>query len=141
MNSLPTPASPYHGTRQSMHLDREGAAHPGTETRKVVRTMADRVLYKDIVPYDTPTSLDALRGPATGILEVPITVHWGPRRRFDLDDPYDVQAAYRAIVREGTTEDQEQLLNQDVLRRLWGELMLPERCRQTWEQRFPDLAA
>lgn len=140
MNSLPTPASPYHGSRQLVYPARH-AARLGIEARKVVRTMTDRVLYKDIVPYDTPTSLDALLGPATGILEVPITVHWGPRRRFDLDDPYDVQAAYRAIVREGTSEIQEQLLNTVVLRRLWGKLMLPERCRQTWEERFPDLAA
>lgn len=100
-----------------------------------------RVLYKDIVPYDTPTALTALRGPATGILEVPLTVHWGPRRRFDLDDPRDVHAAYRAIVREGTTAVQEQLLNVDVLRRLWPELMLPPRCRSIWEDRFPELAA
>lgn len=100
-----------------------------------------RVLYKDIVPYDTPTSLDALRGPAIGILDVPVTVHWGPRRTFDLDDPRDIHAAYRAIVREGTTAVQEELLNADVLLRLWPDLILPERCRRTWEERFPDLAA
>lgn len=100
-----------------------------------------RVLYKDTIPYDTPTSLDALRGPATGILEVPVTVHWGPRRTFDLDDPRDVHAAYRAIIREGTTTVQEELLNAEVLSRLWPELMLPERCRRTWEERFPDLAS
>lgn len=105
-----------------------------------VRNVADRMLYKDIIPYDTPSSLDALRGPATGILEVPITVHWGPRRRFDLDEPRDAHAAYRAIVREGTTAIQEELLHTDVLRRLWPDLMLPERCRRIWEQRFPDLA-
>jgi len=140
MNSLPTPAPPYHGRHASMHLDRDGAARLDIETRKVVRTMANRVLYKDIVPYDTPSSLDALRGPATGTLEVPITVHWGPRRRFDLDDPRDVHAVYRALVREGTTAVQEELLNQDVLRRLWAELMLPERCRRVWEERFPELA-
>ena len=140
MESLPTPAAPYHGRRASVHLDQDGLARQDIETRKAVRTMADRVLYKDIVPYDTPSSLDALHGPATGILEVPITVHWGPRRRFDLDEPRDVHAVYRAIVREGTTENQEELLNQDVLRRLWDELMLPERCRRTWEERFPDLA-
>lgn len=100
-----------------------------------------RVLYKDTVPYDTPTSLDALTGPATGSLEVPVTVHWGPRRSFNLDDPHDVHAAYRAIVREATTAVQEALLNPAVLRRVWPDLVLPERCRRLWEERFPDLAA
>lgn len=100
-----------------------------------------RVLYKDIVPYDTPRSLAALRGPASGILEVPLSVHWGPRRTFNLDDPRDTHAAYRAIIREGTTAIQEELLNAEVLQRLWPELMLPQRCRLTWEEHFPDLAA
>lgn len=36
-----------------------------------------RVRYQDVVPYDTPASLDALHGPAAGRLELPITVHWG----------------------------------------------------------------
>ena len=100
-----------------------------------------RVLYKDTVPYDTPRSLAALRGPASGVLHVPLSVHWGPRRAFDLDDPRDIHAAYRAIVREATTAVQEELLNAEVLRRLWPELMLPQRCRLTWEERFPELAA
>jgi len=99
-----------------------------------------RVLYRDVVPYDTPTSLAALHGPASGPVELPVTVHWGPRRVFDLDDPGLRSAAYRAIVREGTPADQEALLNADLLRELWGELILPDRCRQLWETRFPELA-
>jgi len=109
-----------------------------------VSNVADRtgrVLYKDIVPYDTPTSLDSLRGPATGVLDLPITVYWGPRQRFDLQEAADLETAYQALVRDGTTADQEALLNEGLLRRLWPELMLPERCRRTWEDRFPDLAA
>lgn len=98
-----------------------------------------RVLYKDIVPYETPSSLSALRGPASGLLELPITVHWGPRRVVDLDQPAQLRAAYRAIVREGTAEDQEALLNESLLRQVWPTLTLPDRCRQLWEQRFPDL--
>jgi hypothetical protein len=99
-----------------------------------------KVLYRDIVPYETPSSLDALHGPASGLLEVPVTVHWGPRRVFDLDEPASLRAAYRAIVREGTPDVQEALLNAELLRATWGELVLPERCRRTWEDRFPVLA-
>ena len=100
-----------------------------------------RVLFKDIVPYDTPTSLEALRGPATGTLDLPVTVYWGPAQSFDLGKPADLETAYQALVREGSTGDQEALLNEGLLRRVWPELMLPERCRHIWEERFPGLAA
>lgn len=66
----------------------------------------------------------------------------GTRKRFDLQDPADVETAYQALVREGTTVQQEALLNEELLlRRLWPELMLPERCRRTWEDRSPELVA
>ena len=103
--------------------------------------MAEKVLFRDIVPYEVPSSLDALRGPATGSIELPITVHWGPRRTFDLNDEGQRRAAYRAIVREGTPDVQERLLNDGLLRREWAQLVLPERCRATWEAAFPELAA
>lgn len=102
--------------------------------------MAERILFKDVVPYDTPSSLAALRGPAHGALELPLAVDWGPQRRYDLSQRHDVEAAYQALVREGTPQIQEALLNETVLRRVWPALMLPERCRDTWERRFPDLA-
>lgn len=102
--------------------------------------MAERVLYRDIVPYEVPSSLDALHGPATGMLELPITVHWGPRRVFDLDRPGLRRAAYRAIVREGTAADHEDLLNPGLLKQVWPDLVLPERCRTLWETAFPELA-
>lgn len=149
MNTRSLLTTLYHERIGNVDLNRDGATRrqqaPDTlrQTREV-RTVADhrgRVLYKDIVPYDTPTSLDALRGPATGVLDLPVTVYWGPRQRFDLQDPADVETAYQALVREGTTVHQEAFLNEELLRRLWPDLMLPERCRRTWEDRFPDLVA
>ena len=98
------------------------------------------ILYRDVVPYEAPSSLSALRGPASGLLELPVTLHWGPRRLFDLDDIGLRRAAYRAVVREGTPERQAQLLNESLLRAEWSELILPTRCREVWESRFPDLA-
>lgn len=103
--------------------------------------MAGKVLYRDIVPYETPSSLSALHGPASGVLELPITVHWGPSRTFDLSDTGQRRMAYRALVREGTPEVQEALLNEMLLRAEWSELILPERCQALWEGRFPELAA
>lgn len=103
--------------------------------------MAGKVLYRDIVPYSTPTSLNALRGPAVGTLEMPITVHWGSKHVYDLSDPDDRVFAYQQIVREGTATDQEALLDARLLRQVWPELMLPERCQHLWESRFPELTA
>lgn len=103
--------------------------------------MADRVLYRDIVPYEVPSSLSALRGPASGVIELPITVHWGPQKRYDLSNTDQLIFAYQQLVREGTPDLQEQLLNEMLLRRQWSRLVLPERCRATWEAAFSDLAA
>ncbi len=100
-----------------------------------------RVLYRDVIPYETPSSLAALRGPATGVLTLPLTVHWGPERTVDLSTPHGVTKAYRTLVREGTSEQQEAALNASVLRRVWPDLVLPARCRALWESRFPELAA
>lgn len=36
--------------------------------------MTARILYQDVVPYDTPSSLESLTGPSRGILTLPITV-------------------------------------------------------------------
>jgi hypothetical protein len=101
----------------------------------------DRVLYRDVVPYETPTSLTSLRGPASGMLELPITVQWGPTRTFDLSDTGQRRMAYRALVREGTPAFQEALLNRTLLFQEWPNLILPRRCQILWEQRFPELAA
>lgn len=103
--------------------------------------MTGKVLYRDIVPYDVPMSLEALGGPVSGTIELPMTVHWGPRRVFDLNEPALRRAAYRAIVREGTSDVQEALLNAEVLREIWPDLVLPDRCRALWEARFVELAA
>ena len=104
-----------------------------------VRT-TNRTLYRDTIPYDVPSSLAALRGPSGGLIELPITVFWGPDRVFDLNSAGDRLCAYQALVREGTPDVQEGFLNEGLLRREWGKLMLPDRCRAAWEAVFPDLA-
>ena len=103
--------------------------------------MVGRMLYRDVVPYDVPTSLEALHGPSAGVLKLPVTVHWGPRHAFDLGQPGLLRAAYRAIVRDGTSTDQETLLNAVLLRRVWSQLVLPGRCRDLWEATFPELVS
>ena len=102
-------------------------------------TVTARVLYQDVIPYDTPSSIEALIGPGDGVLVLPITVHWGPAPTADLSTPDGVAKAYESLVREGTTQQQEELLNAELLRRVWPGLRLPQRCRDLWESRLPDL--
>lgn len=99
-----------------------------------------RVLFADIVPYEVPRSLDALRGPAEGVLTLPLHLWWGPNSSFDLADRSELLTAYRAIVRDGRRVDQEELLDAGLLTEVWSHLRLPTRCRRTWEEAFPVLA-
>ena len=101
--------------------------------------MTDRVLIQDVVPYDLPSSLDKLAGPATGILQLPHSVHWGPDARADLATRDGVQKAYGSLIREGSAAQQEQLLNRGLLLSAWSLLRLPQRCRALWEAQFPEL--
>ena len=99
----------------------------------------DKVQYQNTVPYEVPSSLSALHGPARGTLQLPVTVHWGPSRSFDLSDTGQRRMAYRALVREGTPADQEALLNRTLLLQEWPNLILPTRCQALWEEHFPEL--
>jgi len=100
-----------------------------------------RVLYQDVIPYETPSSLSALTGPSEGTLTLPVTVHWGPDATVDLSTADGVEKAYESLVREGTSQQQEALLNADILHRVWPQLRLPKRCRHLWESRLPELLA
>jgi hypothetical protein len=103
--------------------------------------VAKRVLYQDVKPYDVPVSLEALRGPEAGVLSLPQHVYWGPDPDADLDTLAGVTKAYQAILREGTAEVQEVLLNKALLLRSWDELLLPPQVRTLWVSTFPELAA
>ncbi|MCU1482256.1 MAG: hypothetical protein JWQ19_3042 [Subtercola sp.] len=99
----------------------------------------ERVRFQDVKPYDAPARLDELRGPATGTVQLPRWVYWGPNSVVDLDTEWGVIKAYQATIQEGSTEDQVQILNRDVLISVWPELRMPPRVRQLWEGRFPEL--
>ena len=100
-----------------------------------------RVFYRDIKPYDVPSRLDDLHGPRSGRMELPLNVYWGPQATVDLDTLSGVVKAYQAALREGRVVDQVELLNRDLLVEVWSELLLPDRVRDLWESRFPELTA
>lgn len=103
--------------------------------------MSERILFRDVKPYDTPTTLHALQGPAGGILELPLAAYWGPNPVVDLDTFDGVDKAYTALISNGRTSDQEALMNRERLIKVWPELALPARAQSIWESRFPELQA
>ncbi len=58
---------------------------------------------------------------------------------LDSEGGADVMA-YQATLSEGRVVDQVKLLNRDLLTELWPRLVLPQRARELWESRFPELA-
>lgn len=95
---------------------------------------AERVHTAWTRPFALPASMSELRGPASGLLELPHHVYWGPERIVDLDSPAGVGKAYEATIREGLREDLRCLLNAARLRSVWDDLVLPIRIRTAWER-------
>lgn len=88
-------------------------------------------------------SLDDLRGPAEGMVELPLWLFWSsPDRTFDLADPDLRRWLYQTVLREASRpEDLIAYLHGDTLIALWPDLYLPEGVRQAWEEQHPALRA
>jgi len=88
-------------------------------------------------------SLADLRGPAHGVVELPLRLFWSaPDRTFDLDQPSMLQAMYEAVLREASRPgDLASYLNGEVLVAVWPELFLPRGLRRAWEDRHRALRA
>ncbi|MBO0984583.1 recombinase family protein [Rathayibacter sp. SD072] len=98
-----------------------------------------RVFFRDVKPYEIPSTLNELTGPSSGLLELPHHIYWGPEPTVDLDTTGGVTKAYQALLNEGTAVDQKALLNREILLAVWPVLTLPDRVRLLWEDRFPEL--
>lgn len=98
--------------------------------------------YGDIRPYVLPDALDELTGAASGVVELPSRLDWGPKGSYDLSKEPDLRRFYQIVIREAVrVEDLNKFLNASVLRRIWRELWLPGRVRLLWQGKFPELAA
>lgn len=88
-------------------------------------------------------SLDSLRGPAEGTVELPLWLFWSaPDRTFDLSRPSMVRSMYETVLGEATRpDDLTGWLDRDTLIRVWPSLYLPRGVRQAWEERHPALRA
>jgi hypothetical protein len=88
-------------------------------------------------------SLEDLRGPAEGTVELPLWLFWScPGFTFDLSDPDMRLWLYQTVLREASrAEDVTAYLDGATLVSLWPELYLPRGVRQAWEDQHPALRA
>jgi len=91
------------------------------------------------IPYQTPDSFDEFQGPTTGTITVDHNICTAPDPSYDLSDVASVNSLYSATIRDGTVEQQRQIINKDLFLKLWPELNLPGRCLDIWETKFPEL--
>jgi excisionase family DNA binding protein len=125
--------------RPTMRKEPAGQAGKRVDRQRGVVTEQRR--YADHRPYpDPPARLADLTGPTSGVVELPITINWGPRRRYDLGTDADRRIVYERVLREaGDAEEVGRYVNGAILVDVWSRLWLPQRVRAAWEQRFPEL--
>ena len=91
-------------------------------------------------PVAVPDSLDDLKGPGSGVVELPITLFWSrPDRKFNLDDRYQAIDMYLAVLDRGSVDELASYLNGKLLVELWPDLHLTRAKRLPWEARFAEL--
>ena len=91
-------------------------------------------------PTLVTATLEELRGPEHGIVELPQRLMWNPNRSFDLDNHDLLLWMYENVLREAIRYDElRQWINGRILVRVWPELNLPRGVRQAWEGRYPQL--
>jgi len=91
-------------------------------------------------PAVMPASLDDLRGPASGVVELPVRLYWSGPREFDLADPDRVADMCEAVLDvSATADDLARYLNAGLLISVWPVLGLNRAKRDAWENRFPVL--
>jgi hypothetical protein len=99
--------------------------------------------YGDHRPYpDPPARLTDLTGPTSGLIDLPITIDWGPKRLYDMAEDSDRRIVYERVLREAATADEvAHFVNGVVLVEVWPRLFLPRRVRDIWQGRFPELVS
>jgi hypothetical protein len=92
-------------------------------------------------PVVVPASLEALRGPVEGLIELPQRLFWsGAERVFDLSDPDRLLEMYEVVFDAARTEaDLAEYINGETLARVWPDLTVAPRVRRAWEAAHPAL--
>ncbi|MFE7277260.1 hypothetical protein [Streptomyces sp. NPDC057623] len=103
----------------------------------------DLALYREKFRRRLPESLDQLRGPTQGVVELPLHMAWSGMASYDLGKPRQRMGLYRTVLHEGLHDDLPRYLNQDLLLQLWPVLrtLVGRTVRAVWEDAFPQLAS
>ncbi|MGW3667829.1 hypothetical protein [Streptomyces sp. NPDC005141] len=103
----------------------------------------DLALYREKFRRRLPESLDELRGPTRGVVELPLHVAWSGMTLYDMSKPRQRMGLYRTVLHEGLSEDLSRYLNQNLLLQMWPVLrtLVGRTVRTVWEDAFPELAA
>ncbi|WP_024821108.1 hypothetical protein [Arthrobacter sp. 31Y] len=110
--------------------------------REYVHGPETRHTIEDSLVYLVPDSFEDLKGPASGVVELPIHLDWGPVRRYDVGDDASCRTLYQLTLQNsGSTEEMAWFLNAGRLLALWPSMRLPGRCRQLWNDAFTQLPA
>jgi hypothetical protein len=82
-----------------------------------------------------PSSLDDLRGPATGLVELPLHVAWSGRRVYDVGDDDQRLVLYALLLAEAQRNDLERFVHRESLIGMWPRLrrLLGPHARREWE--------
>jgi hypothetical protein len=98
--------------------------------------------YGDRKPYVVAESLDDLRGPTAGTVQLPQHLDWSGKASYDLDKPTRLASMYRIVLNEASSvDDLRAWIDGQMLTQLWPTLWLPPQVRRLWESRFPELAS
>jgi hypothetical protein len=109
----------------------------GTSPRKSAAVTAQPRYLRQVA---VPDSLDDLKGPGSGVVELPITLFWSrPDRKFNLDDRYQAIDMYLAVLDRGNVDELATYLNGKLLVELWPDLHLTRAKRLPWQARFGEL--
>lgn len=91
--------------------------------------------------YAIPDSLDELRGPVGGMVQLPQSIHWAKKggSTVDLSTPGGRSVAYGAAMGEGTLEQVCAIINRGHLISQWASIPKSLRMTALWESRFDEL--
>lgn len=86
-----------------------------------------------------PERIEELRGPARGVVRLPLHLTWPGTREFDLADRQVRYSLYGIVLTQGRRDDMARFLNAGLLRQDWPVLRsrLDPRLRRWCERRFP----
>jgi hypothetical protein len=69
-----------------------------------------------------PARLDELRGPAQGVVVLPVHLTWFGLREFDVSDPPSRVSLYTIVLSQGKRNDIARFLHPGLLRQDWPQI-------------------